>query len=370
MLKTGQIIKDLRKAADVTQEKLAAYLNISYQAISKWENGTALPDITLIPKIANFFGVTSDELLGLKTDEQTEELKEYEKIYQDNNVKGKVLENIKLARTVLEIYPRNYQWMLNLAYPLISYNDTDEHRNHSKNNGFLEEAINICERILEDCTTDSIRHSAIQILCYSYPKVGKTDVAIQLANEMPDLYLCKEQLLTHIYRGEEQIKACQHLLVSSLSTICGLIWMLNSEGLMGKELTVPQRIELVETSNTLLDLILKNDKESIFAVHHKQRNYERLARLYAIENDEENTIKNLLLAERCANIFDENEKNGETKYLSVVANRITYNPKNSGKNWEGNSKDFLLQIIESNPHICKMTDNPDFIDLIKRLKKS
>ena len=62
MLKTGQIIKDLRKKQDVTQEKLAAYLNISYQAISKWENGTALPDITLIPKIANFFGVTSDEL--------------------------------------------------------------------------------------------------------------------------------------------------------------------------------------------------------------------------------------------------------------------------------------------------------------------
>lgn len=74
MLKTGQIIKNLRKKQDITQEKLAAYLNISYQAISKWENGTALPDITLIPQIANFFGVTSDELLGMKDNEQTEEL--------------------------------------------------------------------------------------------------------------------------------------------------------------------------------------------------------------------------------------------------------------------------------------------------------
>ncbi len=60
MLKTGQIIKDLRKKQDVTQENLADYLNISYQAISKWENGTALLDITLIPKIANFFGVTTE----------------------------------------------------------------------------------------------------------------------------------------------------------------------------------------------------------------------------------------------------------------------------------------------------------------------
>ena len=60
MLKTGKIIKNLRKKQDVTQEKLADYLHISYQAISKWENDTALPDITLIPKIANFFGVTTE----------------------------------------------------------------------------------------------------------------------------------------------------------------------------------------------------------------------------------------------------------------------------------------------------------------------
>lgn len=78
-LRIGEKIKNLRKQQDITQEKLAAYLNISYQAVSKWENETALPDITLIPKIANFFGVTSDELLGLKPDNDNEELKKYEK---------------------------------------------------------------------------------------------------------------------------------------------------------------------------------------------------------------------------------------------------------------------------------------------------
>lgn len=58
----GKKIKDLRKSQDITQEKLADYLNISYQAVSKWENGTALPDITLVPSIANFFGISTDEL--------------------------------------------------------------------------------------------------------------------------------------------------------------------------------------------------------------------------------------------------------------------------------------------------------------------
>ncbi len=43
----GLKIKKLRKEHGITQEQLAEYLNISPQAISKWENGTAMPDITL-----------------------------------------------------------------------------------------------------------------------------------------------------------------------------------------------------------------------------------------------------------------------------------------------------------------------------------
>ncbi len=81
MLKIGEKIKELRKAQDITQEKLADYLNISYQAVSKWENGLALPDITLVPQLANFFGVSADELLGITKPEQSQELKEYEKRY-------------------------------------------------------------------------------------------------------------------------------------------------------------------------------------------------------------------------------------------------------------------------------------------------
>ena len=42
ILKIGEKIKSLRKEQNITQEKLAAYLNISYQAISKWENGGSL----------------------------------------------------------------------------------------------------------------------------------------------------------------------------------------------------------------------------------------------------------------------------------------------------------------------------------------
>lgn len=51
----GQIIKKLRRNADMTQEALAEFLSISPQAVSRWETDTALPDISLLAPIANLF---------------------------------------------------------------------------------------------------------------------------------------------------------------------------------------------------------------------------------------------------------------------------------------------------------------------------
>ena len=65
----GKKLKELRLQRTVTQEQLAAYLNISPQAISKWENNLTLPDIQLLPEISVYFGVTIDELFEM-TDEK------------------------------------------------------------------------------------------------------------------------------------------------------------------------------------------------------------------------------------------------------------------------------------------------------------
>lgn len=56
-------LRELRKSRNVSQEKLASYLNVSSQAISKWECGVTSPDISLLPYIARFFGISVDELL-------------------------------------------------------------------------------------------------------------------------------------------------------------------------------------------------------------------------------------------------------------------------------------------------------------------
>lgn len=66
----GQKIKELRKKTDLTQEKLADYLGVSYQAVSKWETGVTCPDISLICPLTKLLHVSADELLGLTLSEQ------------------------------------------------------------------------------------------------------------------------------------------------------------------------------------------------------------------------------------------------------------------------------------------------------------
>lgn len=59
-------IAELRKNKGIGQQVLADALGVSFQSVSKWETGVSMPDITLLPSIAEYFNVSIDELLGLK----------------------------------------------------------------------------------------------------------------------------------------------------------------------------------------------------------------------------------------------------------------------------------------------------------------
>lgn len=67
MKKIGKKIATLRKEANMTQMELADRMGISFQAVSNWERGNSMPDISKLPELAEIFGVTLDELLGEKS---------------------------------------------------------------------------------------------------------------------------------------------------------------------------------------------------------------------------------------------------------------------------------------------------------------
>ena len=73
-LNIGGVIRRLRSEHSVTQEELAEYLGISFQAVSKWETGTTMPDIALLPKLSAFFGIRIDELFSVDHEDELERI--------------------------------------------------------------------------------------------------------------------------------------------------------------------------------------------------------------------------------------------------------------------------------------------------------
>ncbi len=69
-MKIGNKIRQMRNNAGFTQEQIASKLGVSPQSVSKWENEISMPDITLLPDIAEIFGVSIDELFDLTTEQK------------------------------------------------------------------------------------------------------------------------------------------------------------------------------------------------------------------------------------------------------------------------------------------------------------
>lgn len=69
-MELGKKIRQLRFKAGLTQEQLAEKMGVGPQAVSKWENAAAMPDITALPKLAETFGVTIDDLFDLTAEQR------------------------------------------------------------------------------------------------------------------------------------------------------------------------------------------------------------------------------------------------------------------------------------------------------------
>lgn len=73
-LNIGTVIRKLRVERGMTQEELAEKLNVSFQAVSKWECGTTTPDIATLPRIALLFGISMDALFSMESDDYLERI--------------------------------------------------------------------------------------------------------------------------------------------------------------------------------------------------------------------------------------------------------------------------------------------------------
>ena len=338
-LSIGEKIKKLRKENDVTQEKLADYLNISYQAVSKWENGTTLPDISMIIPLANFFGVTANDLFDMDTQKQNQEIKEIEEEWSRLFNKGLRDDQIKLMRGALAKYPNNHNFLMLLAFAL----DVEA----------SDEKIAICERILEDCTDNNIRFTAIQTATFTYRYLNNWDKAKEYANKSNSIQVCRELLLCFATTGEEYTYNNQSLILS-------LIDILHRRLVSATIDDIDDKIFVYESALKMWQLFFY-DENYLFYHARLFEIHSFLAKTYAKKLNKTKAIEHLAAAKKHGELF-ENMPEGEHHYTTILANTCTHNKDKTSKTTIDTCIDIFYKDIERE-EFNFIRDDPEFIAL-------
>ena len=195
----GEIIRRKRLDKNLTQEEMASHLGVSFQAISKWERGDGYPDIEMLPAIANYFGISIDELLGMSVSEKTDKYNAINAQWAENNQNRLNKENVELMKNALKIYPNDALLLVQLSTSLEKLDGTDEEKTE-----YLRESIAVQEQIIRYCDDCEVRGATLYNICFAYRKIGEHDKAIEQARKLPNLYKSQENALVYFLEGEEK----------------------------------------------------------------------------------------------------------------------------------------------------------------------
>ncbi|MCL2494766.1 MAG: helix-turn-helix domain-containing protein [Oscillospiraceae bacterium] len=254
----GESLRRLRREKGLTQEQLAARLNVSYQTISNWERDENWPDLSMLPVLARFFGVRTDDLLGI---DQAENERRIQEILDLLGTDGRNWEQtLQAAREALKEFPMEYRlWG---AYfnrlTAIGWHDAGE---GERMRARLPEIRSVYSNILENCTNDAIRLEAKSCLCLYYGVLVKKEPEKSAAElkelrriigEFPGLWQTREYMGTfHLlpHSREENRRICHEAILQMLRVLNGM--MVHLGNTMDKEEHLPIEYALLDIFNAV-----------------------------------------------------------------------------------------------------------------------
>ncbi len=286
-------LQKLRAEKGNTQEELASFLLVSSQAVSKWERGESIPDVCLLPKIAAYYNVTVDDLLGVGEIRKREKIAEYEAESARFDRTGEAEKRAEVWRRAVAEFPNDLQCLTRLMQTL-----------HGSPSGTNDEVIALAERILRESTDSAQRNSATQILALNLMYEERFDEAEKLINTLPSMWVTTDRLLCELYcnSGDKE---------KGKKEACGN--MLQYFDLAGRDLynlcvfnkgDYEHYIRLHEVFLRLADVIFDDGFYGFYNCRIYARHY-WLAKLYTnLHNDEEKAKYHLEAAAKCAKDYD------------------------------------------------------------------
>jgi len=208
----GGNLRRLRIEKGLTQEQLAEAFNISAQAVSRWENDQAYPDLTLLSGLAMYYGTSIDEIVGMEHLRKDETMCSMVSGIYMLARQGKMEEAVEMIRENLRIYPDNSALLMALGEAL-ARRENDEKA--------LREAISVSERVLKSSEISMKARSTTMVnLLFLYIKAGMREKADGLIRELPHIWESREMVMPEAYDGEEYEEALKKAARKALAFLC------------------------------------------------------------------------------------------------------------------------------------------------------
>ncbi len=268
----GSVIRRLRKERGLTQEELAELLGVTFQAISKWENNTGMPDISQIVPLANVFGVATDTIFGMNTKGADEDIDDFirdidHKICNRKNTEyfECLIDCVNETQQVIKKHPSNYRllsYAMGSIYALISELDTAGREDEAKS--YISEFIRIGNVVLNYCTDAEYLNDANMWFTYFYLHIGDTAKAEEHARRIAT-YAKGDSMLADVKARQgdtaESMKLTSKVIWRSFDNlIYELYYLGNSYYCMEKYEEAYQCYALFPD---IFDLIMKNREDDI-----------------------------------------------------------------------------------------------------------
>ncbi len=211
----GQIIKNLRKGRGFTQEELAERLGVTYQAISKWENDSGMPDISQIVPLATIFEVSTDFLFGIDHTSENEDALKIVSTADSIKEYGKLDTYLKAYDVLMEglkKHPNNYIITFNCMNLGVSLSMPDNGWMYAKDRAevIIPETIRQANFIITNSKNISDILWARQNLVFLYSANKKYDLATSEARNFPvrtDLTLYSTMAIVNEYMSNHEREA-------------------------------------------------------------------------------------------------------------------------------------------------------------------
>lgn len=312
-------IRNLRIKKGITQETLAEFLGVSFQSVSRWERGEGYPDITMLPSIAEYFGVSVDSLLGADKVQKEEAAKKYLETYDMMKLKNLSFTLGEFKKALKEL-PGDFRILVRYMNLLQEAKDWPSDEDYEKTSA---ELTGIYENIQKNCTDDGIRiwskriivsHLLKKYQCtcneegHYYVYREYLEKAKKIINTLPDMCDSKELMLLGTSENKEEYSviyknALQELLFQLSEISFGYFLFHEDE----------DRIKVFESMQTLFELVSpKGDFEK--NCYNRLYNFGHLGHLYHNTGNDEKAILNLRAAAEYAKELEGNPEVSE-KYI-------------------------------------------------------